>query len=157
MKKQKETIEIGYRIIKIHTSKFSFEDLNEESVEKLFNTPNLLAVNMNTILNIDKEKSTITIDIGTGLTEKQNNQILIEHSGRTIYQVKGLESVYNKEKDYYDIPDGLLLQLYSMSYSHARALLATEISPTIYKDKYFLPVINPNDLIKKKEKPTHNN
>jgi len=157
MKKQKETIEIGYRIIKIHTSKFSFEDLNEESVEKLFNTPNLLAVNMNTILNIDKEKSTITIDIGTGLTEKQNNQILIEHSGRTIYHVKGLESVYNKEKDYYDIPDGLLLQLYSMSYSHARALLATEISPTIYKDKYFLPVINPNDLIKKKEKPTHNN
>ncbi|MDD3721601.1 MAG: hypothetical protein PHW92_03805 [Lutibacter sp.] len=157
MAKQKEKIEIGYRIIKIHTSKFSFEDLDEKSVEKLFNSTNLLAVNMTTMLNIDKEKSTITIDIGTALTEKGNNRTLIEHSGRTIYHVQGLKNVYNKGKDYFDIPDGFLIQLYSLAYSHSRALLATEISPTIFKDKYFLPVINPIDLIKQKSKPTHNN
>lgn len=156
MAKQKEKIEIGYRIIKIHTSKFSFEDLDEKSVEKLFNSTNLLAVNMSTMLNIDKEKSTITIDIGTELKEKDNNLTLIEHSGRTIYRVQGLENVYNTEKDYFDIPDDFLVQIYNLAYSHSRALLATEISPTIFKDKYFLPVINPINLIKQKSKPTAN-
>ncbi len=150
MIKEKEKAEIGYRIVKIHTSMFSYQEVEDENIETLFNGQDMLVINMNITLNIDKEKSSITIDIATELIEKSNEKVLIKHSGRTIYQVKGLEGVHDVENDQYDIPDELLIQLYSIAYSHSRALLATEISPTIYKDKYFLPVINPSELIKKK-------
>ncbi len=150
MIKEKEKVEIGYRIVKIHTAMFSYQEVEDKNIETLFNGQNMLTINMNITLNIDKEKSSITIDVTTELIENANEKVLIEHSGRTIYQVKGLEGVHDVENDQYDIPDELLIQLYSIAYSHSRALLATEISPTMYKDKYFLPVINPSELIKKK-------
>lgn len=148
MTKQKKQVEISYRILKIHTAKFSYEDIEEKDLSSLFDKPDSLAINMSTTLNIDREKSTFTLDINTALIDKKNEKVLIEHLGRTVYQLKGYDQVYNKKEDSYDLPDGLLIQLYSLAYTHSRALLATEISPTIYKDKYFLPVVNPTDFIK---------
>lgn len=151
MEKNIEQVEIGFRIVKIHTSKFLFEDLDEELLNELFDAPGALAVNMNTSLNIDKEKSTISLDVGTELVKKETGSVLVGHLGRTSFLIKGLDRVYDKEQDAYNLPDGLLIQLYSIAYTHARALLATEISPTVYKDKYFLPVVNPADFIKNKK------
>jgi hypothetical protein len=37
-----------------------------------------------------------------------------------------------------------------MRMSHTWALLATELSQTPFQDKYFLPVIDPQILVKKK-------
>lgn len=149
MEKKQEQIELGYRIIKIHTTKFIFEDSGEEIIVELFNKMDGLGLNIKSSLNIEKEKSIITIDIGTKLIDKLNGKTLVEHSGRTSYHLLGLDKIYNKDKDAYDLPDDLALQFYSIAYTHARALLAAEISPTVYKDKYFLPVIDPSHLIKR--------
>lgn len=149
MAKKTKKDNLGYRISQIHTLKFSFKDIELDRLNQLFEEQNNLALNTKTSLNIDKEKSIITIDINTNLFDKNNDEILVEHSGRTVYQVKGLEAVYNAQENNFDIPDGFIVQLFSIAYSHARALLATEISPTIYKDKYILPVIDPSSLLKK--------
>ena len=149
MAKKTKKDNLGYRISQIHTLKFSFKDIELDRLNQLFEEQNNLALNTKTSLNIDKEKSIITIDINTNLFDKNNDEILVEHSGRTVYQVKGLEAVYNAQENTFDIPDGFIVQLFSIAYSHARALLATEISPTIYKDKYILPVIDPSSLLKK--------
>lgn len=150
IKKNKDNL--GYRVSQIHSLKFSFKDIEIERLNKLFRTKNALALNTTTSLNIDNEKSTIIIDINTHLVDNQKDDILVEHSGRTVYAVKGLDVVYNKDQNYFDIPDGLIIQLFSIAYSHARALLAIELSPTIYKDKYMLPVIDPKFFLKKDNK-----
>lgn len=143
---------IGYRISQIHSLKFSFKDIEIERLNQIFETQNALALNTSTSFNIDKEKSTIIIDINTQLVDNEKENVLVEHSGRTVYIVKGLDSVYNEDENNFDLPDGLVIQLFSIAYSHARALLATEISPTIYKDKYMLPVIDPRVFLKKDNK-----
>lgn len=145
---------IGYRISKIHSLKFSFKEIEAERIDQIFSKQNALSLNTNTSINIDKEKSSITIDINTFLVDQAKNEVLVEHSGRTVYVLKGLEDIYNKENNNFDFPDGLLIQLFSIAYSHARALLATETSPTIYKDKYVLPVIDPTAFLKDKKSKT---
>jgi len=152
MAKKSNTDNIGYRISRIHSLKFSFKDIEIDRLNQIFETQNTLAINTSTSLNIDKEKSTIIIDINTQLIDSEKDDVLVEHSGRTVYIVKGLDGVYNKDEDNFNLPDGLVIQLFSIAYSHARALLATEISPTIYKDKYILPVIDPSVILKKDAK-----
>lgn len=152
MAKAGQKIEIGYRIVKIHTSKFLFEETSEEALNGLFGTPGALEISMNIKFNIDKEKAVIDLDVGTALIKKETKTALVEHVGRTSYLINNMDQVYDKGQDTYVLPNDILIQLYSIAYTHARALLATEISPTIYKDKYFLPVIDPSDLIKDKVK-----
>lgn len=142
---------LGYRISRIHSLKFSFKDIHVDRLNQLFEKQDTLSLNTNTSLDIDKEKSAITIDINTNLIDKEKDEILVEHSGRTVYQINGLDKFYNSEENNFDIPDGLLVQLFSLAYSHARALLATEVSPTIYKDKYILPVVDPTGFLKKED------
>jgi len=149
MKKDKVEIELEYRIVKIQTTKFSFLEIDEENANKLFESEDLLSVNLGVSINIDNEKSTLSIDINTVLFDKNSNKTIVEHTGKTTFELRGLTEIYNKESDSFDIPDGLIVQLYAISYSHARALLATELNPTIFKEKFFLPVIDPTNIIKK--------
>ncbi|TDO03148.1 hypothetical protein [Sunxiuqinia elliptica] len=149
MKEDQKQFEIGYRIIKIHSVKFNFEDYNEDIIDELFRAEDALGLYINTSLKIDKENSIITIDIATKLVNNNDDKTIISHTGRTSYHVKGLDKVYDIEPDSFDLPDDFTIQLYSLAYSHSRALLSTELSPTNYRDKYFLPVINPSQFIKK--------
>jgi hypothetical protein len=132
MAENQKQLEISYKIIKIHSLKFNFEDYNEDIIEELFNTKDALGLDINTSLKIDKETSVITIDIATKLVNNKEDKTIISHTGRTTYHIKGLDKVYNKKTDSFDLPDDLTIQLYSLSYSHARALLSTELSPTNY-------------------------
>jgi hypothetical protein len=102
-------------------------------------------------LEFDNEKSTINFDINTSLFISIDKKKLVEHTGRTSYFVEGLISTFNNETDSYDLPDALMLQMAGIAFSHARALLATELNPTIFNNKYFLPVINPKTLLPQKE------
>lgn len=148
MAKKLKKDNLGYRISKIYTLKFSFKEIELDRLDQLFENQNSLAVNTKTSLNIDREKSTISMDINTILIDKNTDEFLVEHSGRTVFEVKGLEDLYVATDDNFDIPDRFITQLFSLAYSHARAILATEISPTIYKDKYILQVIDISQLLK---------
>jgi len=147
--KKKKEVDIGYRIIKIHTTNFTSKDIDDKSLQNLFNSLNALGVNVNVSVNINREDSSITMDVATDLFNRETNVKLVEHSGRTVYFIQGLDQTYNKEKNAFDLPGPMLIHLYSIAYTHSRALLATEISPTCYHEKYFLPVIDPAILIQK--------
>lgn len=144
---EEQEVQIGYRIKQISTTKFSFEEIqNAENDILVFDS---LAININAKLDIDKNKSEVTILINSEFAEKESKTVLIQHSGKTVFEFDGLERLINKENNNFEIPNNLLVQLYGLSYSHARALLAAENSRTIYKDKYFLPVIDPKKFIQK--------
>ena len=144
---KKEKANIGYRIGKIHSIKFSFSDISDKQISTLFTSKDSLGVNIGVAMSIKNEDSSIVFDISSQLIDKLNESILVEHVGRTVYFIRGLEDVYSSEQDAYDLPSEFLLQLLSIAYTHSRALSASEISPTCYHEKYFLPVIDPRDLL----------
>ena len=148
MASKNKNIVLGYKIIKIQTIKFSFEEVENQIFDSLLIQEDALSINLHTAFTIDKETSIITFDIHTQLVQKEISKTLIEHIGRTEYKIEGLDKAYNKEKDLFDLPDNFVIQLYSIGYTHARALLSVEVSPTMYKEKYFLPVIDPSNLLK---------
>lgn len=139
--------QLEYRIVKIHTVKFSFSDLEEVYADAII-SGNHLNGELNVQINFDSEKSTVSFDISTHMIDTRKEEAVVQHLARTVYEVKGLNETYNAEKDAFNIPDDLIVQLYAISFSHARALLATELSPTVFKDKYFLPIIDPKDILK---------
>ena len=145
----KKEIQIGYRIIKIHTTSYSVKDLEEEEdIYKLFQEGNS-RLNIGSSINFDQNKSTLTIDIETKLGKKGLKKDLITHTGRTVFLVQDLEKLFNPEENSYNLPDNFLLQLLGISFSHSRALLATELKSTAYAEKFILPVVNPKILLPK--------
>src|SRR5690606_16546446 len=96
---------------------------------------------------IDDSKTEIIFDVISNFYNPDTEEELIEHIGRTKYIVTNLH--VSAEKDSVDIPDELMVTLYSLAHTHARALLASDVQNTIYKDKAFLPVVNPKEILKK--------
>lgn len=143
----KSEITLGYRITKILSTKFSFSEIDETILDTLL-AENGAGININLSTQIDKNKSSITIDVNSTLFNSADNSILVEHTGRTTYFVQGLETTFNDTKNAFDLPNALLVQIYGIAYTHSRALLASDLSSTCYREKYFLPVINPTELIK---------
>ena len=141
-------IQIGYRIKKIHTISYSIRDLPEEELTALFQNGNS-TLNVGSSINFDQEKSTLTIDIKTTLRKKGGKKDLISHTGRTVFFVQDLQDLFNAEENAYKLPDNFILQLLGISFSHSRALLATELQSTLYADRFILPVVNPKILLPK--------
>lgn len=143
---QAPKVQFEYKITKIQTIKFSFEDIEENLINLLFDSKSGLGISINSNYGVNGEDSSIIIDIHTQLLRNEDRKVLVEHIGRTKYRVNGLEKVYDAEADLYNIPDGFFILISSIAFSHARALLSVEISSTCYKDKYFLPIINPTEV-----------
>lgn len=135
---------IGYRITQIKTHKITIVEPDDINLEKITITGNLNVM----AKEIDESKAEIIFDVVTEFFEPKIKEVLISHIGRTKYVVQNLTSAADKES--FNIPDELLIMLYSMAHSHARALLASDLQNTIYKDKMFIPVINPKNILKNK-------
>lgn len=149
MAKKQTRVDLSYRITHIQTLKFSFEDLDQEIAQKLFDAKEALSLNISVKVNIHKEKDTLSMDINTLLTNRQQKgKTLIEHSGRTTYAIEGLQGFYNEKEGVYNLPDDFRIQLFALAYTHARALLAVEIGPTVFNGKYMLPVVDPKQFWK---------
>lgn len=149
-KKEKEKeISVAYKVSKINTTKFSYNDLEENQVSDLFENEDNLKFKLDVNLGISLEKSEIFFEIHTTLTNKDTNESMITHTAKTTFSIQNLENTFSKDEETFDLPDGLVVQLYALSYSHARALLAVELSRTVYKDLFYLPVIDPTNILNK--------
>ena len=148
-KEQEKEFSLGYKVSKINTTKFSYNDLEEDQVTILFEKEENLKVNLDVNMGISLEKAEIFFEINTSLSNRENNESIIIHRGKTTFSVQNLESTFNKEDEKFELPDGLIVQLYALSYSHARALLSVELNRTVYKDVFYLPVIDPTNILSK--------
>lgn len=148
-KEQQNEFNLGYKVAKIDTTKFSYSDLEEDEVAFLFENEDNLKVNLDVNIGISLERTEIFFEINTSLSNKENGESVITHTGKTTFSIQNLESTFNKDDEKFDLPDGLIVQLYSLSYSHARALLSVELNRTVYKDLFYLPVIDPTKILNK--------
>jgi len=145
---KKQNINFSYRATDILTTKFVYNQIDDSALDNLFNNLKDIGFSISTTSNVDIENSKLIIDITTILKDKSNNEMLVEHTARTIYVIENLKEGINSNNEEVDLPTVLLQQMYGIAFSHARALLAVEISPTNFKGKYVLPIIDPALLIK---------
>lgn len=146
MMNTKKKLEIGYKIFKIYTSKFSFiEEIADEDIDRLI-LNNKIEVRINTKISLSSNKE-VVVDIIATFKNNETDSIFIEHTGRTCFGLQGIsENEEVKENKAHDLPQELVTQLFSLSYSHSRALLVNELNPTPFKFKLFLPIIAPDKL-----------
>lgn len=146
-KGEQKGLDLGYKVVKINTTKFSYSDLEEDEVAFLFEHEENLDVSLDVNMGISLEKSEIFFEIHTSLSDRKKDESVISHIGKTTFSIQNLEIAYNKTDEKFDFPDGFVVQLYALSYSHARALLSVELSRTAYKDLFYLPVIDPSKIL----------
>lgn len=146
MKKQKKNLEnnIGYAITQIKTQKITIVEPDHLDVDKLTVTGEAnLQVNA-----IGKGRTEILFDIITEYVNAKTNETLISHTGRTKYEA--INVYIETERETLELPDQFMVMLYAMAHSHSRALLASDLQNTVYKDKIFTPVIDPKQVLKMK-------
>jgi len=140
---------IGYRINQIQTMQFAFKEFEQDEIKQIFSDESKLSLTIDSKVEISKEKSTISFTITTELIYAgEEDIILIKHIGKTVYGIKDLQSLDENSQENFALPEELMIQLFALSYTHCRALIAVEISPTVYKEYFMLPVIDPTDFLK---------
>ncbi|SEH96831.1 MULTISPECIES: hypothetical protein [Epilithonimonas] len=141
--KKKETDEfLAYKISRIFTSKIEIKELENF---KILLKENQIGLNIGLYLNVNEETSFIKFDIITKFIDKNSNNVFIDHIGSTQFQIKTDRRLIVDDNEI-DLPSNIFLELFSLSYTHSRALLATELNPSIYKNEFFIPVLGTDEL-----------
>lgn len=145
MKKQVQQEEnIGYRIVQIKTHKISITEPDHIEFEDM-----TVSGKVNFSVKVLNNVVEMLFDIVTEYVDANTKEVLISHMGRTKYEAVNIP--ISEETKMVNIPDQLVVTLYAMAHSHARALLASDLQNTIYKDKVFTPVIDPKEILNHKE------
>ena len=148
--KKNTTVELLYRVCEIRTLKFVFGEFEDGMIDTLLSDNDNFKMNLSINLEIKADKNQICIDIMTDLSHA--SETLINHTARTVFEVLKLNEIFDTKTEMYQIPDPLLVSTHGLAFSHARALLATEMARTNFKNKFFLPIIDPLAAIGKKTK-----
>ena len=143
-KKPKELL--SYKINSILTTNFTCTEKEESEVDELFERE-VVTVNMETMIHFNAAHSIISLDVSTSLQDDSRDEVLVSHNGRTSFDVRELADFAARTAGHYNLPGAFLKQLYELAYAHARALLAVELAPTVYKNKYHLPVVDAEILV----------
>jgi len=138
----------SYRITNIATTKFLFEDLQLDYFINLIKNKEL-AMAIDLAIDIKKDINQFSIIIKSIFTDKTEPKTVVEHIGKTSFEINGLSEAYNNTNDSFTLPDDLLMTLVNLAYTHCRALLSAELSSTIYKNELFLPILTPDLLLRK--------
>ena len=145
-KKDIETF--AYKVAKINTVYFEYKDMSAQELNVLESVPDNLKIGIDVEWQIYREKSKIEIDIVSKLVRGSDRLTLFQHTGKTVFGFINLDYFYNNEKGIYDIPNDFVNELNALAYAHSRALLSVELQPTVYRDRFFLPVISADLFIK---------
>lgn len=142
MKKQvRQEDNIGYRITQIKTHKISIIEPDYVDFENMTVSGQ---VNFSVTV-LEDDIADVLFDIVTEYIDIKTKEVLISHTGRTKYEAVNIPVSEDRER--VNIPDQLLVMLYAMAHSHSRALLASDLQNTTYKDKVFTPVIDPKGIL----------
>lgn len=139
---KEETRQIHWSIVEIKETEF-FVD---ESAR-----PDKVNFGYQVMLDLKVPASLVCFSIIATYVNASTNEVVLKSKSFTSFSIKDMESLSKKTEngqDALDLPDALWISLFSMTYTHARALLAKSAGPTIFKS-LMLPPINPEAEFKK--------
>jgi len=143
---EKTAIELAYGITQIKTKSIAIQEPDGYALDDIDVIGQVgLEINVETDFTVD-----ITFEIASDFIDKKTGEKLVAHIGITKYKLVHAEAIISKEDMTLKMPDQLMVTLYSMAHTHARALLATELKNTIFKDQLFIPIIDPKSILNHK-------
>ena len=96
-------------------------------------------------ISFNTEKEFIDFTVGAVYKNKEENHFM-SSSALTQFFVKGLKRfVEPGSPSSITLPDGLMLMLFSISFTHARAIQAVNVASTKFSS-FVLPIINPAEV-----------
>jgi preprotein translocase subunit SecB len=137
-----EPMQIQWSILEIKETEF-FVD---ESAK-----PGQVNFSYQVVLDIKVAASSVSFSIIATYVNATTNEVILKSKSHTSYGIKNMESFTIKDEkgqDAVDLPDALWISLFSMAYSHARAMMARSAGSTIFKT-LVLPPINPEAEFRK--------
>ena len=144
MKKETKDIELGYRIKAISTRKLILNEFSNERIDEALNNDELgfkVAVRR----DISPDKRLVNIDILSEFVFLDDMETIINHVARTSFEFEGLDNLDSEVSEGIvgmTMPDDAFIQIHSLAYTHARALLYSKLSDSYLSDKIILPVID---------------
>ena len=137
-----ERKQIHWSILEIKETEFFVDDSAK---------PGQVNFGYQVVLDIKVAESLVSFSIIATYVNATTNEVVLKSKSFTSFRIKNMESFTKKDEkgqDAVDLPDELWIALFSMAYSHARALLAKSAGPTIFKT-LIIPPINPESEFKK--------
>lgn len=141
--------QIIYRLEEVELCSYFINNKEKLNIKKFDKTKVKYNVRQN--LSLDENKSIFEIHLVFIFSYKLNQEDQIDLFGAEIatkFYFENFKGVISKKSsNELNIPNDLLLTLFSISFSTSRGYLASLISSTDYKGVY-LPVINPTSVLK---------
>ncbi|NBW35872.1 MAG: hypothetical protein EBR30_12790 [Cytophagia bacterium] len=137
-----EPKQIQWSILEIKETEFY---VNETS------NPTQISFGYQVGLDINVSESFVRFSIIASYADANTNEIVLKSRSHTSFGIKDINLYARKDdkgQDEIDFPDAFWTLLFSLAYSHARALQAKSAGSTIFKT-FMLPIINPESEFKK--------
>lgn len=132
---------IGFALKKITTEQFAILDENYKEKEKV-------KLVTTTKFGLNKENRVLVVIMRFKFEQNNNPFIILEAACHFIFEKNAWDSFINKETDEVILRKNLVLHLTALTIGTARGVLHGKTEGTEF-NKYFLPTLNVNDLIKK--------
>jgi len=97
--------------------------------------------------NVNLAEKTIELLLTAFFTVQEHSTLFMKIKTSNVFMVQEVEEFMNTEKKVFNIPDNIMVTLFSLSISHTRALLAKNALGTKFSEIY-LPIINPTEILK---------
>lgn len=139
MEKQNETISFGVARIK----DLAFEIDETANVDEKLTSQ----VTFNNAMSFSLEQGQIHFVIDVRFfTDKVENSTFLRGKAQTTFFVENMQKFVKEDTNEIDLPHDALVAMFSISFSHTRALVAKASMGSRYNNLY-LPLINPKELL----------
>jgi len=141
----KDNIKLNMRFTDINVIKYSQYDLIE-SFDK--NNKTLVNFQSNFQFKVIPETESMACSVIVEIRIIETDELFSELKVQNIFEVKPLSKILNtKKENSYDIPNGLLNTIISLSISTVRGILSEKLKGTFIQNEVY-PLIDPSKLIK---------
>ena len=134
-------------LLKTRFSRRSIEFFVDESKKK----PSDLNLNYRTDIHLEIPQNILRVSIAPAFSDKVSNETFMRGKVETVFSIKEMKTytrVRDDGREIMDFPEHFWVALFSISFSHTRALMAHSAGRSAY-DEFLLPVINPTEEFRK--------
>lgn len=115
------------------------------SINRKSKPSKVFSINFNVEFHFDAKENWIEFIVIPTYSNKDTNEVAFHGSVLTKFVVKDLLNFM--EGDLLKLPEGALVTLYSMAYTHTRAIMSKNLKGTLFQNQ-LLPIIDPDHMLK---------
>ncbi|MBL6662601.1 MAG: hypothetical protein ISP71_00730 [Flavobacteriales bacterium] len=147
---KKNNKEARFTVSTVRTVSFDVSNIGTtawtEKIEEDFKS------NLDFNIRLSDNKESIRFQIKVKVTH--GDFLIFSHLSETHFAIFNFDQYITvvDHESIINLPDHILATMYGLSYTHARALLCSSLAPTMLRDGFMLPIINPNVFIQNMKK-----